>query len=168
MTVDGGATSGATWARYLLLVVIVVAVVTGVALLPGVGVRSPGFRIVVVVGLIVLLIPVQTWGIRQRVRRLERRLDGELAGLSDQIQQERATTPAGGAGGATDDTLLRAETDVARARDLLHLGDGRSAAGIVEELARETGASWAADAPVRRQLARCARTARTLAKLAPS
>ncbi len=103
------------WARYLGLVVIVVAAVIAVALLPGVGVRTAQFRIAVVIGLIVLMMPVQMWGIRRRVRRLERRLEGELAAC-----------------------------------------------------ARTAGASWASRSPLHRKLVACARTSRTLAKLAGS
>lgn len=168
MTGDGGETSRTTWVRYPLLLAAVIAVVTGVALLPGVGVHSAWFRIAVISGLIVVLVPVQVSGIRRRVRRLERRLDGELAGLSDRVEQERVAAPAGRASGATDDTLLRAETEVSRARELLHLGDRRSAAAAIEELARTAGVSWGARTPLRRQLATCVRTSRTLAKLTPS
>ena len=152
------------WVRYPVIAVLAAVAVLGIVAFLRSGVDAAVVRIVLVVVLVPLLMaPLQLWGLRRRSQRLVPRLDAELAGLEGEIERERAVEPARRSSAATDASLSRGADTVARARGLLVAGSEHEAAVLVRELGSSTGTSWSG--ALGRQLATCARTARTLEKV---
>lgn len=116
----------------------------------------------VLVVLLPLLLPLRRRGLRSRVRRLGRRLDAQLVGLGPALAHEQALAPHARPSGADDAALTAATAQAAAARRELSTGQEPLAAEMVERLRHSIADGWQHQAPVRRQVASAARTARTL------
>lgn len=153
------------WIRYTVLAVLFAVVGIGLVTV----LYDKGFLPIagpfVVLFLLPLLLPLRRRGLRSRVRRLGRSLDERLASLEPALEQERALAPHERPTGADDANLAAASSQVATARRQLAAGQEPLAAETVDGLHHSTAGSWQRRAPLTKDVASAASTARKLRQI---
>ena len=119
----------------------------------------------VVLFLLPILVPLRNRGLRNRTRRLGDRLDERLAAIGPALDRERSLAPHERASRASDEALASAATRVDAARQELAAGQEPSAVRTLDELTRTVTAGWHRGAPVTRDVAEAASSARRLQRV---